>query len=310
MELRHLRYFVTVAEEKNLTRAAKKLYISQPPLSRAIMQLEEELGVQLFIRHSSGLDLTSAGSYFLPQALQMLERLETLVEDTRRIDKQRKVTFSIGFEPSIFYGQLPTLVRRLRKNRHVEVMLHELDSSAQIQALKAGKIDVGLGRVRIEDSAVEQQVLFNEPLVAALPAQHPLSEQRPTLEDLVSMPIITFPPGNGPSFASLIHGLFYQHGLKVHVAQEVNDLQTALSLVASEMGFTLVPEQVTRVIRDGVVYVPLADSSLTTNVIASRRSKEAPDAIMRLANMILQELVENRLSGRYPASPSSSQGYA
>lgn len=107
MELRHLRYFVTVAEEQNLTQAAKRLYISQPPLTRAIMQLEEELGVQLFLRHSRGLELTSAGMYFFPQAQQILKRIETLVEDTRRIDKQRKVVFSIGFEPSIFYGQLP-----------------------------------------------------------------------------------------------------------------------------------------------------------------------------------------------------------
>lgn len=305
MELRHLRYFITVAEEKNLTRAAKKLYISQPPLTRAIMQLEEELGVQLFIRHARGLELTSAGSYFLPHAQQMLERLETLVEDTRRIDKQRKVIFSIGFEPSIFYGQLPSLVRRLRKNRHVEVVLHELHSHEQIQALKAGKIDIALGRVRIEDSAIEQEVLFNEPLVAALPACHPLAESPPTLEDLTALPFITFPPGSGPSFASLMVGLFYQHGLKVHVVQEVNDLQTALSLVASEMGFTLVPEQVTRVVREGVTYTPLKDERLMTNVIISRRSKEAPSAIMRLAKTILNELVDNRLSGRYPGPPAN-----
>lgn len=305
MELRHLRYFVTVAEEQNLTQAAKRLYISQPPLTRAIMQLEEELGVQLFLRHSRGLELTSAGMYFFPQAQQILKRIETLVEDTRRIDKQRKVVFSIGFEPSIFYGQLPTLVRRLRKNKHVEVILHELDSNEQVQALKTGKIDVGLGRVRIEDPAVEQDVLFSEPIVAALPSSHPLLENSLTLEQLASLPIITFPPGPGPSFASLVHSLFYLRGLKANTVQEVNDLQTALSLVASDMGFTLVPEQVTQVTREGVTYVVLGDNQLTTNVIASRRAKERPSAIMRLANIILRELVNNRLTGRYP--PRTSQ---
>ncbi len=300
MELRHLRYFVTVAEELNLTRAAKKLYISQPPLTRAIMQLEEELEVQLFIRKPRGLDMTPAGLYFLPHARQLLERLETLVADTRRIDEQRKVIFSIGFEPSIFYGQLPSMVRRLRNNRDVEVILHELDANDQINALKNGKIDIGFGRVLIEDSAVDQQVLFSEPILAALPANHPLSSRPPTLEELSELPFIAFPPGSSPSFATLIESLFYQKGIRLNTIQTVNGLQTALALVATDMGYTLVPEQVVKIKREGVSYVRLADKSLITSVIASRRANEIPDAIMRLTNTILQELVDNRLSGRYP----------
>ncbi|NLW04647.1 MAG: LysR family transcriptional regulator [Pseudomonadaceae bacterium] len=300
MELRHLRYFVTVAEERNLTKAAKKLFISQPPLTRAIMQLEAELQVKLFTRQARGLELTLAGAYFLPHVQQLLERLETLVEDTRRINEQRKVVFAIGFEPSIFYGQLPSLVKRLRKNRYVELVLHELTTYEQIHALKTGKIDIGFGRVHIQDPKVEQQTLFSEPLVVALPTNHALTKQIPSMQDLAKLPIITFPSAPGPSFASQIRREFNSRGLRLHIAQQVNDLQTALSMVASEIGFTLVPEQVSRVQRDGVVYIPLADQNIPSAVMASRRANDPPRAIMRLANTILEELVENRLTGRYP----------
>ncbi|MEE3118839.1 MAG: LysR family transcriptional regulator, partial [Pseudomonadota bacterium] len=105
MELRHLRYFVAVAEAGNLTRAAEKLFIAQPPLTRAIKQLEEEVGVELFIRKPRGLELTTGGEYFLEQAKQVLDKVNATVDDTRRIARHRKTLFSIGFVPSVFYGQ-------------------------------------------------------------------------------------------------------------------------------------------------------------------------------------------------------------
>ena len=112
--------------------------------------------------------------------------------------------------------------------------------------------------------------------------------------------MITFPAGAGPNFSDITQGLFHRRGLRVHVIQQVNDLQTALSLVASDMGFTLVPEQVRRLHREGVDYMPLEDDNITTPVIASRRRGESPNAVMRLTNTILGELIENRVMGRYP----------
>lgn len=300
MELRHLRYFVTVAEEGNLTRAADKLFIAQPPLTRAIKQLEEEIGVQLFIRKPRGLELTNGGEYFLGQAKQVLDKIAATVDDTRRIAQHRKTLFSIGFVPSVFYGQLPLMVRRLRHNRNLEIVLQELKTREQVEALKSGKIDIGFGRLRIEDPDVEQEILFDEPMIAALPADHPLMNHPPSMKELSEVPMITFPSGAGPNFSDITQGLFHRRGLRVHVVQQVNDLQTALSLVASDMGFTLVPEQVRRLHREGVEYMPLEDDNITTPVIASRRRGENPNAVMRLTNTILAELVENRLTGRYP----------
>lgn len=300
MELRHLRYFVAVAEQLNLTRAAEKLFIAQPPLTRAIKQLEEEIGVELFIRKPRGLELTSGGSYFLVHAQQILDKVETTVADTRRIALNRKTLFSIGFVPSVFYGQLPFMVRRLRQNRNLEIVLHELNTREQVEALKSGKIDIGFGRIRIEDADVEQEKLFDEPLIAVLPAAHPLTVRPPGMKELAEVDMIAFPATAGPNFADLALGLFRRRGLKVNIIQQVNDLQTALSLVASGMGFTLVPEQVRRLQREGVEYMPLADDHITVPVLASRRAGENPNAIMRLTNTILAELVRNRISGRYP----------
>ncbi|HIZ51612.1 MAG TPA: LysR family transcriptional regulator [Candidatus Pseudomonas excrementavium] len=300
MELRHLRYFVAVAEQRNFTRAAEKLFIAQPPLTRAIKQLEEEIGVELFIRKARGLELTSGGAYFLAHAQQILDKVESTIADTRRIATNRKTIFSIGFVPSVFYGQLPLMVRRLRQNKNLEIVLHELKTREQVEALKAGKIDIGFGRISIEDSEVDQEKLFDEPLIAALPVSHPLTARPPTMKELAEMNMIVFPSSAGPNFADLVHGLFRRRGLKVNVIQQVNDLQTALSLVASDMGFTLVPEQVRRLQREDVEYMPLADDHITVPVIASRRHGENPNAIMRLTNTILAELVENRLTGRYP----------
>ena len=300
MELRHLRYFVAVAEQRNFTRAAEKLFIAQPPLTRAIKQLEEEIGANLFIRKARGLELTSGGAYFLTHAQMILDKVEATIVDTRRIALNRKTMFSIGFVPSVFYGQLPLMVRRLRQNKNLEIVLHELKTREQVEALKAGKIDIGFGRISIEDPDVDQEKLFDEPLVAALPASHPLTARPPTMKELSEINMIAFPVTAGPNFTDLTLGLFRRRGLQVNIIQQVNDLQTALSLVASEMGFTLVPEQVQSLQREGVVYMRLDDDHITAPVLASRRAGENPNAIMRLTNTILAELVENRLTGRYP----------
>jgi DNA-binding transcriptional LysR family regulator len=301
MELRHLRYFVVVADELNLTRAAGRLNMAQPPLSRQISQLEVEIGTTLFERSPRGLALTTAGQFFYEHTLQILEKVNTTIAATRRIARSNLLMFGVGFVPSVFYGQLPQLIRGLRQKNNVELSLVELTTVQQIQALKAGRIDIGFGRIQIDDPDVEQEVLFEEPIIAALPAGHPLENSQPTLTELAKYPLILFPASPRPSLADVMLGLFRRRGIKVNVIQEANELQTALGLVASDLGVTLVPEQVSRLKRDGIAYVPLAEKSITTPIICSRR-KEPPSAIMRSANEILDVLVENRRSGRYPGT--------
>lgn len=300
MELRHLRYFCVVAEELNFTSAAERLHMSQPPLSRQIKQLEQEVGAELFARGPRGLRLTATGKFFQQHALQILEKVDATLESTRRMARSKRAMFGIGFVASVFYGQLPLLVRDLRQKDNVELGLAELTTVQQVQALKAGRIDMGFGRLRIDDPEVEQEVLFDEPIMAAVPAGHPLEGTTPTLAELARYPLILFPAKPRPSMADIMLGMFRRQGLKVEVVQEANELQTALSLVASEIGITLVPEQVRRLRRDGISYIYLADRSLTSPVICSRRRGEKPSPIMQEANAILEVLVENRRSGRYP----------
>ncbi|BFM49857.1 LysR family transcriptional regulator [Marinomonas sp. THO17] len=300
MELRHLRYFCAVAEEKNLTRAAEKLYIAQPPLTRQIKQLEEDIGAQLFIRHARGLTLTPAGEYFWQHAKAILEKADVAIENTRRLSEQQKTTFGIGFVPSVFYGQLTILVRDLRQKTESEIQLHDLKTGEQIEALKTGKIDVGFGRLLIPDEHIEQTVLFQEPMLAVLPADHPLAHEETTLEELAKLPMVVYPKNNPatPTFADICTSLFTSRGLKIHVSQQVNDLQTALGLVASEMGFALVSEQVKQISRKDVAFVPLKDKSITCPVIFSRRKNET-GPMLDLTMKILEELVDNRLNGRF-----------
>ena len=173
MELRHLRYFVAVARERSFTRAAEVLHIAQPPLSRQIQQLEEELGVVLIERGARPAHLTEQGRLLYEQAIQVLERIDEIRAIVRRMENAKRNLFGMGFVGSTLYGRLPEVIRAFRSARpEVELALLELTSLEQVTALKEGRIDVGFGRIPLEDPAITQQLLRNEKLVAALPLNH------------------------------------------------------------------------------------------------------------------------------------------
>lgn len=176
MELRHLRYFQVLAQTLNFTRAAELLHIAQPPLSRQIQQLEDELGV-ILLERGRPLKLTDAGRFFHEHSTALLEQLNKVCDNTRRIGLGEKTWLGIGFAPSTLYGVLPELIRRLRSGEplELELGLSEMTTLQQVQALKAGRIDIGFGRIRIDDPAIIQTVLTEDRLVAALPAGHPCS---------------------------------------------------------------------------------------------------------------------------------------
>jgi DNA-binding transcriptional LysR family regulator len=181
-----------------------------------------------------------------------------------------------------------------------EITLHKRKTQEQIDALKAVKIDIGFGRVHIEDPDVEQEFLFDEPLISAAPSGSALLHHPPSIKELSKWPMITFPATLSPNFSDNAPGLFHRRGQRINVKLQVNDLQTALSLVASNMGLTLVPAKVRRLQLDGVDCIhALEDDNITVPVITLRR-KEVPNAAIRLANTTLDELVDNRFTGWYP----------
>ncbi|MNF49991.1 HTH-type transcriptional regulator BenM [compost metagenome] len=272
MELRHLRYFQVLAETLNFTRAAERLHIAQPPLSRQIQQLEDELGVTLLER-GRPLRLTEAGRFFYEHSSALLEQLGKVCDNTRRIGLGEKTWLGIGFAPSTLYGVLPDLIRRLRSGDplELELGLSEMTTLQQVQALKAGRIDIGFGRIRIDDPAIEQQVLTEDRLVAALPAGHPLLAGPVSLKDLASEPFVLYPGNPRPSYADHVMALFDAHGLSIKVAQWTNELQTAIGLVAAGIGATLVPASVQVLHRADIGYTPLLDANATSPIILSRR---------------------------------------
>ncbi|MXP42036.1 LysR family transcriptional regulator [Altererythrobacter soli] len=274
MELRQLRYFETVAKERNFTRAAERLGIAQPPLSRQIKALEDEMGIVLFDRQTRPVRLTEAGRVFYEQAAQILSSVEQLRESMSRIRSVQQKRFVIGVVGSIMYGEMPRIIRRFRRhNPTIEVELVELITLEQVDALKGGRIDAGLGRVRIDDPAIRREILHNEPLFAALPADHQLARASHPLpiHALTNEVLIVYPSQPRPSYADQVLSHFRDHGSRPARVVEVREVQTALGLVAAQAGVAIVPSSMQHLQRDDLAYRPIAHTDATSPIILSQR---------------------------------------
>ena len=298
MELRHLRYFVAVAEERNFTRAAERLHMAQPPLSRSIQQLEETLEVQLFQRDSRPLKLTETGKFFYAHAVQLLAQTAELESMTRRVGNIER-SLSVGFVGSTLYGMLPKIIRRFRdENATVELSLHEMSTMDQIRALKDGQIDIGFGRIRHEDPNIRRVILREEKMIVALPEGHPLSLLKPilALSDLVSETLIIFPKSPRPSYADQVLSVFQDRGLKPRRIYEVRELQIALGLVAAGEGISVVPSSVYGLKRDDVSYKELDDPTLVSPIIMSMRMLDESRDIREMLELIYRLYAEEKIS--------------
>lgn len=287
MQLRHLRYFQAVAEEGSFTRAAARLHIAQPPLSRQIREFEEELGVVLFERTTRALRLTDAGRFLLEQSRLLTARLEEVLEGTRRLGQTQRRWFGIGFVPSTLYGFVPELIRQLRSaDPQVEVGLSEMNTLPQLEALKAGRIDLGIGRILLDDPAIERRVLMTEPLMAAVPLHHPLAELGSvSVERLAQERFVLYPARPRPNFADHVLGLFRAAGYSLQVVQEANELQTAIGLVAAGLGVSVVPASVQRLQRQDVAHVRIEGDGFVSPVIVSYRKDDGSEFLAKALEM-------------------------
>lgn len=285
MELRHIRYFQAVAETLNFTRAAERLNIAQPPLSRQIQQLEAMIGTPL-VERSRPLQLTDAGRFFYEQSLTLDSQITQLCENTRRIGEGQRQWVRIGFAPSTLYAVLPGLIRELRRDPDLDLGLQEMTTLQQVEALKTGRIDIGFGRLHFSDSGVHQQVLSEDPLVAVMPAGHRLLARPITLEQLSGEPFVLYPGNPRPSYADHVLALFANHGLGLQVSQWANELQTALGLVAAGLGITVVPASVQQQSRADLSYATIEDSEAISPIILSRRSGDISPMVQRCLTII------------------------
>lgn len=278
MDLRHLRYFVAVAKERNFSRAAEKLNIAQPPLSRQIRQLEEEIGADLFDRTSRPLRLTEAGRLLYQHAIQAIAGFDQVRTMMSRYSGVAARHFLIGFVGSVLYGNLPRVVREFRRRLQgaVEVELVEMTSTEQALALREGRIDAGFGRLRVDDESVRRTLLAEEPLVAALPDDHPLAgaDGAVTLEQLAAEPVLLYPRPFRPSYADQVLSLFQDHGLVPERRQEVHELQTALGMVAAGAGVSIVPASAQSLHRPDLTFRPIAAADAVSPILLNHRAED------------------------------------
>lgn len=233
MELRHLRYFVTVAEELHFGRAADRLQMAQPPLSQQIRQLEQELGVQLLYRTKRTVQLTESGRVFLQQARQILAQSEQAIEMAQRASRGEVGRLAIGFVGSATYSILPLALRTFRRRfPDVHLLLREMTTTEQIEALHDNQIQLGFVRSPLNDAELSVETILQESFVAVLPKDHVLASQdQVLLPSLANEPFVFFPRHLGTGFYDQIVDMCQQAGFTPHVAQEAIQMQTIVSLV-------------------------------------------------------------------------------
>lgn len=263
MELRHLRYFVAVAEELNFRRAAQRLHISQPSLSAQVRQLEKLIGTPLLIRDTHRVTLTAAGSHFLENARRILGDVEDAARTAQRIGSGSAGILTVGFVESLAHDLLPRVLRAYRQNfPDVELQLLEMDTSRQIEALNQRELDVGLIGLGLSTAVSDLclATIDEEPLMAALPQQHPLAAQYPQtlpLQALADQPFYLAERESAPLYNPWILVLCQQAGFAPQVIKETGQPITVLGYVAAGLGVTILPAQFARMATTGVRFIPL-----------------------------------------------------
>lgn len=259
MEFRHLRYFMALADEGNFGRAARRLHISQPPLTRQIRQLEDEFGAQLFERTSKGVDLTEAGHLFREEAARILALAQQAAERTRKAGRGQLGRLDVGIFGSAVLNVIPRLILEFRRcYPEVEVHLHTMTRPEQVVALQEGRLTVGFVRVFPDAPEMAVETVLKERLMVAINRDNELSRHREiAVRAFAGQPLILFPSSPRPSLGDHVVALCHAEGFQPRVAQEVEDVVTSIALVSCGFGICVVPECATRLRLPHVVYRPL-----------------------------------------------------
>lgn len=282
MELRHLRYFVAVAEELHFGRAAERLHIAQPPLSRQIRDLEREVGTPLFERVARGVELTPAGLAFLPEARLTLAQAERAQRTALRAAQGETGRLRVGFvEAATYAGILPNVLGFFRMHLpNIGLSLLELDSIEQAEWLRDGRIDVGLLHSPPADAErwLHVEPVYADPMVAAVPHVHALADRtRLSLGDLADEPFVLFPRTSAPALFDGIVARCRDAGFSPRVVQEAVGWHTIAGLVAAGMGVSFVPRALARHQRPMVAYRPVRDLGVDVQLYAAwRRGRQSP----------------------------------
>jgi DNA-binding transcriptional LysR family regulator len=283
LELRQLRYFVTVAEELHFGRAAIRLHMTQPPLSQTIQALEATLGTPLFARNNRNVALTPAGTAMLPEARRILLQMQALPDLAQRAAAGEIGRLSLAFVSTADYSVLPAFLREFRAAfPQVQIDLREATSDVQLEDLLQGRIDAGLLIPPISDKVkidLDYKAVLSEPLIVAAPQGLKALRDKKTVSiaDLREQPLIIFPRRIAPALHDAILACFHEAGLTPHIEQEAIQMQTIVGLVSAGMGIALVPQSVSNLQRPGVEYRALAGKPPVVETgLAWRRDNHSP----------------------------------
>lgn len=292
MELRHLRYFVAVAEELHFGRAAKALHISQPPLSMQIGNLESELGLKLFNRVGRSITLTAAGCEFLEHSKSVLAQVGLAVRAAERVNRGEVGEVSVGFISPLSYSYLPWLLREFRKRYpDVDLILHEMTIQQQVQALLEGRLQLGLLRPGIDSPELSSEVVLREPYVVVLQDEHRLAAcESIDIGMLKGDAFIMYPRRIGGRFLTQVMTMCHDAGFSPNVSQETTQMHTMVGLVSAGLGIAIVPASIQALQMDRVVYRTLSGTTTTAEIAIAWRCDESSPAV-RAFSAVVRELI-------------------
>jgi DNA-binding transcriptional LysR family regulator len=293
IDLKQLKYFLAVAEEKSFSRAAERLHISQPPLSQQIMKLEAELGVKLFARTTRSFELTVAGKALMAEAAELLAKMRITIDTIRQIDRGEVGRLRVGIVGSAMWGPIPTLLERFQSQfPRVSWTIHELGPNVQYDALKAKQIDVGFWREpRISDDELRidnlrQELCYRENVCVALNEQHRLATQDAIeLTDIANEPMLTLALDKS-AFPRYLIECCVDAGFAPSIFQEANEPQTLLAMVGAGLGVTLMPETTSRVGWPGVVFLPIRTRPPSANLYVTYPAHDDAPVVRAFLNIV------------------------
>ena len=291
LEIRKLRYFIAVAEELHFGRAALRLHMSQPPLSRHIKALEHMLDVQLFTRSSQGVELTTEGQTLLAEAKKIIRLSDRAVELTQQAKRGEIGRLEVAYYGTAIFQILPNLLKKF-KDRFptIALSLHNLNKDDQLQAIRDHQIHIGFNRYIVEAPDLETQTIVSERLFVALSDEMaPPGEKAIELSTVAGWPLVLFPIGPRPSFADQIIKVFGDAGLTPTIAQEAEDAISAIALVGAGFGVTLVPQSATCLQLPHVVYRPLASSAPSTDLLCVYLAANRPPVLNAFVEFLREQ---------------------
>lgn len=289
--LKQIECFVAVVEELHFGRAAARLHMTQPPLSRQIRLLEHDLNIQLLVRTSRTVKVTPAGAVFFQEARQLLSLAQNASRSAQRIARGEAGIINLGFTAGSSYSFLPKLLARTNSSvKNTDIVLHEMMTRDQIESLNSHTIDVGILRRTIEAKNIELVCVAREMLMLAIPRGHRLANGRtPTLKDLESVPFITFSPVDGPYFHELIERLLKNAAVQAKYVQRVGQIHSILALVSAGQGVALVPESAKALRFDHVILRKVKMPPTFAELFLAWKTDNFNPALPHFLNAILRE---------------------